>query len=72
MRSEIISTSNGLLSGRHVIFVFNNLDLGGAERQGLLLARHLMEVEKAAVQVWDSVAQGEWPNSAKSTASSGE
>jgi glycosyltransferase involved in cell wall biosynthesis len=40
------------LAGRRVIVFFNNLDLGGAERQGLVLARHLAREERAAVEVW--------------------
>lgn len=40
------------LFGRRVIVFFNNLDLGGAERQGLVLARHLAREEHAAVEVW--------------------
>lgn len=40
------------LHGRRVIFVLFNLELGGAERQALILARHLVEHEQAAVEVW--------------------
>ena len=40
------------LQGERVIFVFNTLDLGGAERQGILLAKHLQEAEKSVVEVW--------------------
>jgi len=39
------------LSGRRIIFVFNTLDLGGAEWQGLLLARYLLRAEGARVEV---------------------
>jgi glycosyltransferase involved in cell wall biosynthesis len=35
-----------------VIFVLGNLELGGAERQALILARFLSEHEQAAVEVW--------------------
>jgi glycosyltransferase involved in cell wall biosynthesis len=35
-----------------VIFVLGNLELGGAERQALILARHLSEHEQAGVEVW--------------------
>ena len=35
-----------------ICFVFWGSDLGGAERQGLLLARHLKEVRRADVQIW--------------------
>jgi glycosyltransferase involved in cell wall biosynthesis len=38
------------VSGRRIIFVLGNLELGGAERQALILARHLAQQEK--VEVW--------------------
>jgi glycosyltransferase involved in cell wall biosynthesis len=41
-----------LLSGKRIIFVLGNLDLGGAERQALILAKHLSEQEQAHVEVW--------------------
>jgi glycosyltransferase involved in cell wall biosynthesis len=41
-----------ILRGRRVVFVFGNLELGGAERQALILARHLAEHEQATVEVW--------------------
>lgn len=40
------------LQKRRIIILFGSLDMGGAERQGLLLARHLKEQEGADVQVW--------------------
>jgi|GEM_PF-207490 len=40
------------LKGQRVIFVLGNLELGGAERQALILARHLAEHEQAVVEVW--------------------
>ena len=44
---------NGLtLRGRRIVFVLFNLELGGAERQALILARHLVEREQASVEVW--------------------
>ena len=36
----------------HIIFVLFNLELGGAERQALILAQHLAEHERAYVEVW--------------------
>lgn len=36
----------------HILIFFGSLDMGGAERQGLLLARYLKEQEGAAVEVW--------------------
>lgn len=40
------------LSGKKVIFVFGNLELGGGERQGLLLAHRLRDCCGCQVQVW--------------------
>jgi glycosyltransferase involved in cell wall biosynthesis len=40
------------LQHRRIIFVLGNLQLGGAERQALILARHLLERERASVEVW--------------------
>ena len=44
--------SKSTLKGRRIIFVLFNLELGGAERQALILARHLVQHEKAKVEVW--------------------
>lgn len=44
--------SDSTLKGRRIVFVLFNLELGGAERQALILARHLVEQEKAEVEVW--------------------
>lgn len=41
-----------MLSGRRIVFVLGNLELGGAERQALLLAQYLVEHERAEVEVW--------------------
>ena len=38
--------------GRRIVFVLFNLELGGAERQALILAKHLVQQEGAAVEVW--------------------
>lgn len=40
------------LANLKIVLLFGNLELGGAERQGLLLARHLQEQQSAEVQVW--------------------
>lgn len=40
------------LTDRKIVLLFGSLELGGAERQGLLLARHLQEHQGANVQVW--------------------
>ena len=40
------------LYNRRIIFVLGNLELGGAERQALILAKYLSEHEQAQVEVW--------------------
>ena len=40
------------MKGQRIIFVLGNLELGGAERQALILAQHLSRHEQAAVEVW--------------------
>lgn len=35
-----------------IIVLFGSLEMGGAERQGLLLAHHLKEHEQASIKVW--------------------
>lgn len=52
MTAVAVHSSRPSLQRKRVIFVFNNLDLGGAERQGLLLATHLQKSERALVEVW--------------------
>ena len=44
--------SPSTLKGRRIVFVLFNLELGGAERQALILAKHLVETEEAEVEVW--------------------
>lgn len=44
--------TNRPLKGRRIILVLGNLELGGAERQALILARYLSEHEQARVEVW--------------------
>lgn len=41
-----------MLKGRRIIFVLGNLELGGAERQALILAKYLSGHEEAQVEVW--------------------
>ncbi|HJT65238.1 MAG TPA: glycosyltransferase [Pyrinomonadaceae bacterium] len=41
-----------MLQGRRIVFLLGNLELGGAERQALILARYLAGQQQAAVQVW--------------------
>ena len=50
--STRISNSSQALHGRRIIFVLFNLELGGAERQALILAKHLAERERATVEIW--------------------
>ena len=40
------------MKGRSVVFLLGNLELGGAERQALILAKHLIQHEPAEVEVW--------------------
>lgn len=40
------------LEGKRIIFVFGSLELGGAERQALILARYLSGYARVAVEVW--------------------
>jgi glycosyltransferase involved in cell wall biosynthesis len=40
-----------MLRGRRILFVLPSLQLGGAERQALMLAKHLCQVQGAQVQV---------------------
>ena len=47
-----------MLSGSKIIFVLGNLELGGAERQALMLARYLVEHERAQVEVWGLTKSG--------------
>lgn len=47
-----------MLSGRRIVFVLGNLELGGAERQALMLARYLVEHERAQVEVWGLTKSG--------------
>jgi glycosyltransferase involved in cell wall biosynthesis len=41
-----------MLNGRRIVFVLGNLELGGAERQALILGRYLSEHEQASVEIW--------------------
>jgi glycosyltransferase involved in cell wall biosynthesis len=47
-----------MLRGHRIVFVLGNLELGGAERQALLLARYLREHEGADVEVWGLTKPG--------------
>ena len=48
----LIPASDSTLKGRRIVFVLFNLELGGAERQALILAKHLVQHESAEVAVW--------------------
>jgi glycosyltransferase involved in cell wall biosynthesis len=58
MTSKLPCADRPTLSGERIIFVFGTLELGGAERQALLLAQYLKEVENAAVEVWGFLGPG--------------
>jgi glycosyltransferase involved in cell wall biosynthesis len=49
---EVRIPGPGSLRGRRILFVLGSLDMGGAERQAMLLARHLAEEEGSEVEVW--------------------
>lgn len=46
------------LAGKHIIIVLYSLELGGAERQALLLGRHLLHDQGARVEVWGFINPG--------------
>lgn len=48
---RVVTSSQEMLRGKKVVFVFGSLDLGGSERRGLLLAEYLQAQVGAAVQV---------------------
>ena len=50
--TRTVSRRQTALKVQRIIFVLGNLELGGAERQALMLARHLREQECANVEVW--------------------
>lgn len=45
------------LEGRRIIIVLTELELGGAERQAMLLARFLAQEQKAHVEVWGCLGE---------------
>src|SRR5215212_6752140 len=47
-----VTKTSSVLKGQRVIFILGNLELGGAERQAMILARHLAEHEQAVVEAW--------------------
>jgi len=53
--TEAGAASSFRLSGKRILFVFCSLELGGAERQGLYLARHLKSLG-CDVRVWGTLA----------------
>lgn len=46
-----------LIKRKRILFVFAGSELGGAERQGLLLARFLKEERRADVEIWGLAAE---------------
>lgn len=40
------------MKGQRIIFILGNLELGGAERQALIFARHLVQQQQASIEVW--------------------
>src|SRR5579872_1770203 len=47
-----------VLTGTRIVIVLTCLELGGAERQALVLARHLVREYGARVEVWGFVQPG--------------
>ncbi|MCM2284778.1 MAG: glycosyltransferase [Desulfobacula sp.] len=47
------------LQGKRIIIVLWCLELGGAERQAIILGHYLSQVEKASVQIWAFESPGE-------------
>ena len=47
-----VSQRASVLKDQRIVFMLGNLELGGAERQAIMLARHLVEHEQAKVEVW--------------------
>ncbi len=45
-------TSPARLEGTRIVIVLEGLELAGAERQAILLARHLVRHERAHVEIW--------------------
>lgn len=56
--SHEVSRRSSVLKDQRIVFVLGNLELGGAERQALMLARHLREHEGANVEVWGFNSSG--------------
>lgn len=54
-REAKTNSTNEALAGRRIIFVLGPLEVGGSERQALLLGRHLKEEQGAEVQVWGTM-----------------
>jgi len=50
--SEMVVNIMPLLRDKRAIILFGSLDMGGAERQGLMLARYLKAQEGVKVEVW--------------------
>lgn len=48
-----------VLSGKRLIIVLGSLELGGSERQALLLARYLIREQSAHVQIWGFNSPGQ-------------
>lgn len=46
------------LRSKRIVFVLNSFNIGGAEKQALLLARYLQHTQKAEVQIWAFGSKG--------------
>jgi len=55
---EIKSRDHSLIKGRRIVVVLETLELGGAERQAVQLAEHLLHKYEAKVEVWGFADEG--------------
>src|ERR1043166_4074244 len=55
---EIKSRDHSLIKGRRIVVVLETLELGGAERQAVQLAEHLLHKYEGKVEVWGFADEG--------------
>ena len=58
MSPPVMSLGEPALCGERIAIVLGSLELGGAERQALLLAQYLRDTEKASVEIWGFLSPG--------------
>lgn len=57
-KNYLVHPTRASLRGKRVVLVLGWLQLGGAERQAILLAKYLRNVEKADAEIWCMIAPG--------------